>query len=168
MITEKVNTSENQSKSTNYKHINNLTNRNNSHNYKIVNVQCINNFKIKDGNMELIHVRTYFRDNMKPGDIFYGYDLTSINNNDMDGLQIKNCPDIILVKKKFIRQGNKRVWKLKHLDMEQDTETNKKSLKNFISKEDQYEEFLRDIEENKHLRKNVNLYKVWLFFKLLD
>ena len=48
---------------------------------------------------------------------------------------------------------------LKHLDKDQEkTSTHTKKDKN-NNIEQQYEEFLRDIEEDKELRKNVNIYK---------
>ena len=45
---------------------------------------------------------------------------------------------------------------MKH--MEKDVEVNK-SAKNQNNHDAQYEEFLRDIEEDKDIRKNINLYK---------
>lgn len=69
-----------------------------------------------------------------------------------------NIPDVILVKKKYNRANNtKRHWKLKH--MEKDVDMMVQSTKNQVNYEQQYEEFLRDIEEDKDLRKNINLYK---------
>ncbi len=35
----------------------------------------------------------------------------------------------------------------------------KKDIKNMMTYEDQYEEFLKDIEENKDMRKKIDLYK---------
>ena len=91
-----------------------------------------------------------------------GYDLTSINlNNDLDDI-VSNAdaiPDIILVKKKYVRSDGKRIWKLKHLDKEVDIIQTKKDVKNMMTYEDQYEEFLKDIEENKDMRKKIDLYK---------
>jgi len=62
-----------------------------------------------------------------------------------------------LVRKKYIRKNNKRIWKLKHLDKEDvDMTESKKKLEN---DERNYEKFLDDIEEDKDIRKQVNLYK---------
>jgi len=67
-----------------------------------------------------------------------------------------SIPDIILVKKKYKR--GKRIWKLKHLEKE--TETATRVNKNEQEKNaNQYEEFLKDIEEDKPLRSQLNLYK---------
>jgi len=156
--------SNNMSKSTNYKNIQGDKNKSSfglqkSH-LKLVNVQCIRNNQVQDGNVELINVRTHLGEKIYPGDIFLGYDLTSlIMNHDLENTLTENVniPDFVLVKKKFKRSANrKRIWKLKHLD--KDVEMGK--AKDEIEKDRQYEEFLRDIEENKEMRKNINLYQV--------
>ena len=70
--------------------------------------------------------------------------------------QAASFPDVILVKKKYKR--GKRIWKLKHLEKETVTTTkvNKKEEENNAN---QYEEFLKDIEEDKPLRSQLNLYR---------
>lgn len=156
--------SNNMSKSTNYKNIRVDKNKSSfglqkSH-LKVVTVQCILNNQVNDGNVNLLSIRTHLGEKVYPGDIFYGYDLTSlIMNHDLEDILSENVniPDYVLVKKKYKRSANrKRVWKLKHLD--KDVEMGKP--KDELEKDRQYEEFLRDIEENKELRKIVNLYKV--------
>lgn len=156
--------SNNMSKSTNYKNIHGDKNKSSfglqkSH-LKIVTVQCIFNNQVNDGNVNLISVRTHLGEKVFPGDIFLGYDLTALNmNDDLQDMcsETSNIPDYVLVKKKYKRSANrKRTWKLKHLD--KDVEMGKP--KDELEKDRQYEEFLRDIEENKEMRKNVNLYKV--------
>ena len=80
-------------------------------------------------------------------------------------------PDIILVKKKY--NNYKRIFKLKHLDMdvegeddeeddekEKNTKKGKKKKKqNQKDKDRDMEEFMEDVGKNKDLRKNINLYK---------
>ena len=143
---------------------------------KIVNVKCIRNSG-KDENKEIIETRSFLGRKMRPGDVYYGYDLTRINiSEDLEGILSKKkekIPDIILVKKKY--NNYKRIFKLKHLDMdiegeddEEDDEKEKnakkgkkKKKKNQKEKEKDrdMEEFMEDVGKNKDLRKNINLYK---------
>lgn len=174
-----INSHSAQSKSTNFKNVKNK-NLNSSqytvnkskremHNFKIVKVDCIklNQKENSESSFKLFSFRTHIGERLNVGDIVLGYDLTSLNNNLIDFYDNGNLPEIVLVKKKYIRSNDsKRVWKLKRMNIEEE-ETNeeksnrKKVIKtnNMPSKEEQYEEFLRDIEENKDIRKNVNLYK---------
>jgi hypothetical protein len=154
----------NSSKSTNYK---NLPKDNKSffglqkRDLKVVTVQCILNDKTQDGNVNLLSIKTHLGEKIRPGDIYYGYDLTSlIMNHELEDICADGkIPDFVLVKKKFKRKNNKkRIWKLKHLDKEKDPTNFRKN--NEDEKDRQYEEFLRDIEENKELRENINIYKV--------
>jgi len=155
----------NVSKSTNYKK--NKSSQNTSgidkkrNKFRIVNVQCINNEKLKDGEMNVITVRCRLGTQIRAGDIYYGYDMNALNvNNALEDILAKsdNIPDVVLVKKKYNRaKGKKRVWKLKHLD--KDADMNPQNSKNQNNQEEQYEEFLRDVEEDKDMRKNINLYK---------
>jgi hypothetical protein len=69
-----------------------------------------------------------------------------------------NIPDIILVKKKYIKKS-KRIWKLQHMEIEREEVGNKKAAKDQPGYEEQYEEFKRDIEEDKDLRKKIPLYR---------
>ena len=145
---------------------------------KIVNVKCIRNSG-KDENKEIIETRSFLGRKMRPGDVYYGYDLTRINiSEDLEGILSKKkekIPDIILVKKKY--NNYKRIFKLKHLDMDvegedDDDEENdekeknakkgkKKKKKNQKDKDKDrdMEEFMEDVGKNKDLRKNINLYK---------
>lgn len=130
---------------------------------KIVTVQCIFNNSVQDGNRNLLSIRTHLGEKVHPGDVFYGYDVNSIvMNHGLEDIMANSekIPDYILVKKKFRRSNNrKRIWKLKHLDKE--VEMGRANKKDIDEKEKQYEEFLRDIEEDKDMRKNINIYKVF-------
>ena len=143
---------------------------------KIVNVKCIRNSG-KDENKEIIETRSFLGRKMRPGDVYYGYDLTRINiSEDLEGILSKKkekIPDIILVKKKY--NNYKRIFKLKHLDMdvegeddeeddekEKNTKKGKKKKKKNQKEKDKdrdMEEFMEDVGKNKDLRKNINLYK---------
>jgi nonsense-mediated mRNA decay protein 3 len=112
-----------------------------------------------ESNNELITVRSHLTENIRPGDILLGYDMRSVGlTGDLEEIvdSAASIPDVILVKKKY-RRG-RRIWKLKHLDKENEpaTRVNKKEEE---SNANQYEEFLKDIEEDKPLRSQLNLYK---------
>ena len=70
---------------------------------KIVNVKCIRNSE-KEENKEIIEIRSFLGRKMRPGDVYYGYDLTRINisdeNEEFLSKKKGKIPDIILVKKK--------------------------------------------------------------------
>ena len=155
--------SNNMSKSTNYKNVqekNRTAFGISKKDFKIVTVQCILNNSVQDGDMNLLSIRTHLGEKIYPGDIMLGYDLCSLIMN--QGLEeilsgSQKYPDYILVKKKFIKSNNrKRIWKLKHLEKEVEVGKNKDD-----DKDKQYEEFLRDIEEDKEMRKQINIYKVF-------
>ena len=103
------------------KYIENLEKKLEEKKMKIVNVKCIRNSE-KEENKEIIETRSFLGRKMRPGDIYYGYDLTRINiSEDLEGILSKKkekIPDIILVKKKY--NNYKRIFKLKHLDMDID------------------------------------------------
>lgn len=83
-------------------------------------------------------------------------------NEDLETMIEKcdNIPDVILVRKKYIKKKGKRNWKLRHLNKDKDySKSDKKNIKDQDEYEEQYEEFLRDVEENKELRNNINIYK---------
>jgi nonsense-mediated mRNA decay protein 3 len=163
-----LNSRSNQSKSTNFKNLNKSLNNStggrgsSGKNKNIVNVQCISNTKSgENGEATLITIRSHLGRKIRPGDVYYGYNLNTLNlTEELSGITnyADSIPDIVLVKKKYVRSENaqKRYWKLKHL--QKDVEMGAKR-KNPEAEEAQYEEFLRDIEEDKDLRKVVNLYK---------
>ncbi len=155
------------------KYIENLEKKLEDRKMKIVNVKCIRNGE-KEDNKEIIETRSFLGKKMRPGDIYYGYDLTRINiTEELEGMLSKKkekIPDIILVKKKY--NNYKRIFKLKHLDMEVDDDEEedneekekhgkkgKKKKKGRKDKDKDMEEFMEDVGKSKELRKNINLYK---------
>ena len=154
------------------KYIENLEKKLEEKKMKIVNVKCIRNSE-KEENKDIIETRTFLGRKMRPGDIYFGYDLTRINiTEDLEGILSKKkekIPDIILVKKKY--NNYKRIFKLKHLDMdiededdekeekENNQKKSKKKKKGKKDKDKDMEEFMEDVGKNKELRKNINLYK---------
>ncbi|XP_052862738.1 60S ribosomal export protein NMD3-like [Anopheles cruzii] len=102
-----------------------------------------------------VHVRSHLGNLLKPGDTVLGYDLreANVNNDYYEKLSADDAvPSILIVKKSFdktVRKRN-RNWKLKHLneDIVLDTDI-----------ENDYNEFLEDLEEDPELRQNVNIFK---------
>ena len=158
--------------STKSKYIENLEKKLEDRKMKIVSVKCIRNSE-KEDNKEIIETRTFIGRKMRPGDIYFGYDLTRINiSEDLEGILSKKkdkIPEIILVKKKY--NNYKRIFKLKHLDMDVDDDDDgeeeeigqkkkgKKKKKNKRDNDKDMEEFMEDVGKSKDLRKNINLYK---------
>uniref|UniRef100_A0A182PB58 60S ribosomal export protein NMD3 n=1 Tax=Anopheles epiroticus TaxID=199890 RepID=A0A182PB58_9DIPT len=105
-------------------------------------------------NENTIHVKSHLGNLLKPGDYVLGYDLreANVNNADYEKLKSETVPDVLLIKKSYdktVRKQN-RNWKLKHLneDVAVDTDI-----------ENEYNEFLEDLEEDPELRQNVNIFK---------
>ncbi|KAG6498996.1 60S ribosomal export protein NMD3-like [Zingiber officinale] len=114
-------------------------------------------------NDTMFTIRTHLGHLLNPGDYALGYDLYSANNNDFDIDQHKNLvlPETILVKKSYQekqskKRGKARTWKVKNLNMEVDTTS---KGRNDEKRNTEYEEFLRDLEENPEMRFNISLYR---------
>lgn len=181
MTGSKVNTS----KSTNYKITKKIQNENvnkkyfsrrENHKFKIVKVDCVQLGHTKDGEHKLYSFRCHLGDKIKTGDTVYGYDVEGINSTVLEHEdEVNSFPEVVLVKKKYDRTF-RRFWKLQRMKMAdkdimdedigeyQDEEKKKKKKKKEINNktgnmQENYEDFLRDIEEDKDLRKNINIYK---------
>jgi nonsense-mediated mRNA decay protein 3 len=102
-----------------------------------------------------IHTRTHLGGILKPGDSVLGYDLSgsNINDDNFEKLDQDTIPDIILIKKFYgtdkSSRRRARLWKLKHLDKNMDTN----------SENDDYNEFLEALEEDLELRANINIFR---------
>ncbi|OMO77440.1 Nonsense-mediated mRNA decay NMD3 family protein [Corchorus olitorius] len=112
---------------------------------------------------KLFHIRTHLGHILKPGDRALGYDLHGANSNDMELDKYKGLvlPEAILIKKSYEekrqkKRGKPRPWKLKSLGMEVD-ESKGRGHEEKMNLE--YEEFLRDLEEDPELRFNLSLYR---------
>jgi len=70
-------------------------------------------------------------------------------------------PDIILLKKVYPdKKAKKRVWKLNHLKKDEIQPATKKQAElEGQDKDAEYEEFLREIEADKEMRSQINLFK---------
>ncbi|XP_042500161.1 60S ribosomal export protein NMD3-like [Macadamia integrifolia] len=115
-------------------------------------------------NDKIFNIRTHLGHILNPGDYALGYDLYGANTNDIQLDKYKGLilPEAILIKKSYEekrqkRRGKPRHWKLNSLNMDVDTSTRGKIDEDKMNKE--YEEFLKDLEENPELRFNISLYR---------
>mmetsp|Transcript_16625 Transcript_16625/g.20717 ORF Transcript_16625/g.20717 Transcript_16625/m.20717 type:complete len:598 (-) Transcript_16625:137-1930(-) len=99
---------------------------------------------------------------MKSGDVAVGYDLREIQLIGDEGDDLREAgqfPDVVLLRKVYgggVEDENKRVWKLNRLEVEQ-VETNQK--KNIEMDEVDEEDFMREVESDREMRGQMNLYK---------
>jgi nonsense-mediated mRNA decay protein 3 len=102
-------------------------------------------------NNRTYYTRTHLGNVLHPGDSVMGYMLTgtNFNNPQFDALEDSNTyssqiPDVMLVKKFYARKkkSKNRTWRLKRM-----------------TKDEDYEMFLRDVEEDAELRQTMALYK---------
>lgn len=158
-----ISSNANMSKSTHHKNVKPnekpYHSKRDNHDFKIVKVDCT-----KPNNDKLYSFRCHLGGNIRPGDVFYGYDISSINTTVLD-CDTSNFPEIVLVKKKYQRDVKKRIWKLNRMNIDEEAAEKedktkfKKNKNKEKTKEDQFNEFLEDVEENPDMRKNINLYK---------
>lgn len=110
--------------------------------------------------------RTHLGHLLHPGDSVMGYMIagTNFNNENFDAIEASSTyssriPDVVLVKKHFPnrKKNKKRNWKLKHLVKDED---------NFLARgsdpdktNEDYEMFLREVEEDEEMRQAIALYK---------
>jgi len=107
---------------------------------------------------------THLGNILNPGDVALGYDLENSNFNDSDMEPLKGKTlrsEVILIRKTYPRRrklNKQRPWKLQQLDIEpMDAEKQRKGTDQRAQQN--YEEFLRDLEEDTEMRSQVNLFK---------
>jgi nonsense-mediated mRNA decay protein 3 len=124
-------------------------------------------------NNQIFHTRTHLGAILQPGDTALGYFLTNSNYNSDHFASIppSRVPDIILVKKAYPNRRKKskaRNWKLRSIAKEAGEEGETGNARGAIGRmggrdqkkvEEDYELFLRDLEEDPEMRSSVNLYK---------
>ncbi|KAF8155694.1 NMD3 family-domain-containing protein [Crassisporium funariophilum] len=122
---------------------------------------------------QIYHTRTHLGAILQPGDTALGYYLTNSNYNSdhFATLPAGRIPDIILVKKTYPNRRKKskaRNWKLRSIAKEAGEDGETSGARGAIGRmggrdqkkvEEDYELFLRDLEEDPELRSGINLYK---------
>ncbi|KAL8712931.1 MAG: hypothetical protein Q9220_002789 [cf. Caloplaca sp. 1 TL-2023] len=109
--------------------------------------------------------RTHLGGILHPGDSVMGYHLTgtNFNNAQYEALEENNAhsstiPDVILVKKHYERKKKKsRNWRLKRMNKDEGEMLPRKQDQERMDQD--YEMFLRDVEEDQELRSTMALYK---------
>ena len=121
----------------------------------------------------IFHTRTHLGAILQPGDTVLGYHLSNANYNstDFSDLQAHLIPDIVLIKKTYPNRRKKskqRSWRLRSIAKEAGEEGETGSGRGVVGRlggrdqkkvEEDYELFLRDLEEDPEMRAGVNLYK---------
>jgi nonsense-mediated mRNA decay protein 3 len=122
---------------------------------------------------QIFHTRTHLGGILQPGDAVMGYHLSNANFNsdDFASLAQDRIPDVILVRKAYPnrRKKNKsRSWRLRSIAKEEGEEGETGGGRGAVGRmggrdkkkvEEDYELFLRELEEDPELRATVNLYK---------
>ncbi|KAF7537800.1 hypothetical protein G7Z17_g12782 [Cylindrodendrum hubeiense] len=110
--------------------------------------------------------RTHLGRYLHPGDSVMGYLLSgsNFNNGEYEAIDASNTysstiPDVVLVKKHYPhrRKNRNRNWKLKRMGKDDGELLPKKADQDRMDQE--YEQFLRDVEEDEDLRATLALYK---------
>ena len=122
---------------------------------------------------QIFHTRTHLGGILQPGDAVLGYHLsnTNFNSDDFASLPQDRIPDVILVRKTYPnrRKKNKsRNWRLRSMAKEEGEEGETGGGRSAVGRmggrdqrkvEEDYELFLRDLEEDPEMRATVMLYK---------
>lgn len=108
---------------------------------------------------------------MKAGDVCLGYDLTETQFVDDQAEDMRangKLPDVIVVRKLYgavasgdVNAAKMRMWRLQRLDVDvaESMKTARTAKRNADEDDMDEEDFLREVEADKEMRINMNLYK---------
>lgn len=98
------------------------------------------------GVSEQLFCRTHLGHLIHCGDTVLGFEMKTANMNDrnLDAIKDEKIPDVVLIKKIYPNRIRKRNWMLKHIEDPNDNR--------------EYRDFLDDLEDDKDIRQNVNIY----------
>jgi nonsense-mediated mRNA decay protein 3 len=114
---------------------------------------------------------------LKAGDVCLGYDLTETQlvEDDAEAMRADGkLPDEIIVRKLYggvasgdVNAAKKRMWRLQRLDVEaaESSKTARAAKKGAEAEDMDEEDFLTEVEADKEMRMNMNLYKSDVVFK---
>ncbi|CCM04758.1 uncharacterized protein FIBRA_06948 [Fibroporia radiculosa] len=125
------------------------------------------------GANQIFHTRTHLGGILQPGDAVLGYYLSNANFNSdaFAALPAHRIPDVVLVKKAYPNRRKKnraRNWRLRSIAKEEGEEGDTGSGRGVVGRmggrdkrkvDEDYELFLRDLEEDEEMRGAVNLYR---------
>ncbi|KAL6943262.1 ribosome-binding protein [Hanseniaspora osmophila] len=119
-------------------------------------------------NDQVYYTKTHLGAIIHPGDSVMGYFIANSNYNStsFDSLNFDYVPDVILVKKLYIRKTKRnRNWKLKrmakeHKEIDASMDYSSRQQKQEMERaERDYELFLQELEEDPEMRQTINMYK---------
>lgn len=130
----------------------------------------LDDYELSTGNEQIYHTRTHLGAILQPGDAALGFHLShaNFNSDDFAALPSARLPDVILVRKSYPNRRKKnrgRNWRLKSMAKEAEEGGDGRGVVGRLGGRDQkkveedYELFLRELEEDPELRSAVNLYK---------
>ncbi|KAL3930928.1 MAG: hypothetical protein SGARI_004339 [Bacillariaceae sp.] len=117
---------------------------------------------------------------MKSGDVCVGYDLTETQLVDHDGEEMRSSgklPDLIVIRKLYggVAAGEadaakKRVWRLQRMDVEvaEDLKSARAAKRDAEADDMDEEDFMREVEADRDMRSQMNLYKSEMLKKKAD
>ncbi|KAL1746757.1 NMD3 family-domain-containing protein [Schizophyllum fasciatum] len=122
---------------------------------------------------QIFHTRTHLGGILQPGDAAVGYFLTraNFNSDEFAALPAERVPDVVLVRKAYPNRRKKtraRNWRLRSIGKEAGEEGETGAGRGVVGRmggrdqkkvDEDYELFLRELEEDPELRSTVNLYK---------
>lgn len=112
--------------------------------------------QVMDEDCQLISTRSHLGDVLKPGSTVLGF---YVKNMVIEELESAKVPDVVLVRRKVDKESRKRrIFKLKRME-QQNQMQEEKQKKGAVDEEEQFEEFLDDVEKDRDMRKNMNLYR---------
>ena len=131
-------------------------------------------YELASSTNQIFHTRTHLGAILQPGDSVMGYHLThaNFNSDHFAQLPLDRIPDIVLVRKAYPnrRKKNKtRNWQLRSIAKEAGEDGETSGARGVVGRmggrdkkkvDQDYELFLRDLEEDLEMRGAVNLYKV--------
>ncbi|KAH9415001.1 Acts as an adapter for the XPO1 CRM1-mediated export of the 60S ribosomal subunit [Dermatophagoides pteronyssinus] len=118
------------------------------------------------GSSAQIHTRTHLGHLLHPGDLILGFDLSTANLNEpnwelYEQSHQDKIPDVIIVKKYYgdrNERKRRRRWRLRKFLNDAET-ASQISSNNNNRMDDDYIEFMEDLEEDDIIRRHINIYK---------
>lgn len=115
---------------------------------------------------------------LKAGDVCLGYDLkeTQFADDEAESLREQGkFPDFVVVRKLYgsaaTGEGSttkKRIWRLQRLDVDIAEQTTKRVKKDAAEDDEDEEDFMQEVEADREMRGNMNLYKSELVARKAD
>jgi len=99
---------------------------------------------------------------LKPGDHVWGYCVSASQLSLEADIDAQTLPEVLLVKKSYkgrAKASRRRTWKLQQLAKEEEPGVMRGRKMVTDEHDDDYEEFLQELEEDVTMRQQINLYK---------